>query len=177
MRMRYPRTVVLLAMLALTIVATVSTARAQTAVGTITQIQGGREHTARRPEYCGRAEYAHSAARQITTQPGASLTIGWSINSSLQPARARRSPIDESVLVNGVGAPSKVGLLGGKLHTLIVGAMRGSTTTFEVHTSQRNRSGSRNRMDYRLRRGNPLATRTSTRTAPSSPTSTYRMAR
>ena len=38
------------------------------------------------------------------------------------------------MLVNGVGAPSKVGLLGGDLHTVIVGAMRGPSTTFEVHT-------------------------------------------
>jgi len=40
MRMGFPRTLALLAMLALTLVATVSTARAQNSVGTITQIQG-----------------------------------------------------------------------------------------------------------------------------------------
>ena len=37
-------------------------------------------------------------------------------------------------MVNGFGAPSKIGLLGGKIHSLIVGAMRGPTTTFEIHT-------------------------------------------
>ena len=42
--------------------------------------------------------------------------------------------IDESMVVNGVGAPSKVGLAEGALHSVIKGAMRGSTTTFEVHT-------------------------------------------
>ena len=42
--------------------------------------------------------------------------------------------IDDSVLVNGVGAPSKVGVLGGDLHSTIVGAMRGPSTTFEVQT-------------------------------------------
>ena len=36
--------------------------------------------------------------------------------------------------MNGVGAPSKVGLLQGDLHSIIVGAMRGSSTTFEVNT-------------------------------------------
>ncbi len=38
------------------------------------------------------------------------------------------------MLVNGVGAPRQVGLLGGELHAVINGAMRGSSTTFEVHT-------------------------------------------
>jgi len=67
-------------------------------------------------------------------EANASLTIGLVDNSSLQLGESSTLTIDESVLVNGVGAPSKVGLLGGDLHTLILGAMKGSSTTFEVHT-------------------------------------------
>src|SRR4029077_21259033 len=134
MRMRHPRTLTLLATLVMTIVATVSTARAQNTVGTITQLQGVaniQRGAANIPAAPNMPIMLHD---RITTQAGASLTIGLVDNSSLQLGSSATLSIDESVLVNGVGAPSKVGLLGGKLHSLIVGAMRGSTTTFEVHT-------------------------------------------
>ena len=71
---------------------------------------------------------------QITTQADGSLTIGLVDNSSLQLGASSTITIDNSVLVNGVGAPSRVGLLNGDLHTVILGAMRGSSTTFEVNT-------------------------------------------
>jgi len=132
--MRYPRTLTLFAILALTIVATFSTAGAQTTVGTITQLQGVANIQRGALNIAAAPNLPILLHDRITTQPGASLTIGLVDNSSLQLGSAATLSIDESVLVNGVGAPSKVGLLGGKLHTLIVGAMRGSTTTFEVHT-------------------------------------------
>ena len=71
---------------------------------------------------------------RIVTGAGGSLTIGLVDNSSLQLGESSTITIDDSVLVNGVGAPSKVGLLGGDLHTVILGAMRGSSTTFQVNT-------------------------------------------
>jgi hypothetical protein len=132
--MRYARNLTLFAMLALTIVATVSTAGAQTTVGTITQLQGVANIQRGALNIAAALNVPILLHDRITTQSGASLTIGLVDNSSLQLGSAATLSIDESVLVNGVGAPSKVGLLGGKLHTLIVGAMRGSTTTFEVHT-------------------------------------------
>lgn len=132
--MRYPRTLTLFAILALTIVATFSTAGAQTTVGTITQLQGVANIQRGALNIAAAPNLPILLHDRITTQPGASLTIGLVDNSSLQLGSSATLSIDESVLVNGVGAPSKVGLLGGKLHTLIVGAMRGSTTTFEVHT-------------------------------------------
>ena len=132
--MRYPRILTLFAILALTIVATFSTAGAQTTVGTITQLQGVANIQRGALNIAAAPNLPILLHDRITTQPGASLTIGLVDNSSLQLGSAATLSIDESVLVNGVGAPSKVGLLGGKLHSLIVGAMRGSTTTFEVHT-------------------------------------------
>src|SRR5712672_4798024 len=132
--MRYPKTLTLFAMLALTIVATFSTAGAQTTVGTITQLQGVANIQRGALNIAAAPNLPILLHDRITTQPGASLTIALVDNSSLQLGPSASLSIDESVLVNGVGAPSKVGLLGGKLHSLIVGAMRGSTTTFEVHT-------------------------------------------
>ncbi len=132
--MRYPRTATLIAMLALAMLAMVPTARAQNTVGTITQIQGVANIQRGAQNLVVVTNMPVLLHDRIVTQPGASLTIGLLDNSSLQLGSSATLSIDESVLINGVGAPSKVGLLGGKLHSLIVGAMRGSTTTFEVHT-------------------------------------------
>jgi len=111
-------------------------ARAQTAqnVGTITQLTGAasvQRGTAALPAALNMPVQLHD---RITTQPNASLTIGMIDNSSLQLGSQATLVIDDSMVVNGTAAPSKVGLLGGSLHSLIVGAMRGSSPTFEVHT-------------------------------------------
>ena len=132
--MRYPFTAIMIAMVALMIVAIVPAARAQTTVGTITQIQGVANIQRGALNVVVAPNMPVMLNDKITTQPGATLTIGLVDNSSLQLGSDSAITIDESVLVNGVGAPSKVGLLNGKLHSVIVGAMRGSTTTFEVHT-------------------------------------------
>ncbi len=121
----------------LTLVAAVLAAHAQNAqntVGTITQLQGVasiQRNGATTPAMVNEAVMLHD---KIVTDPNASLTIGLVDNSFLQLSASTTLTIDESVLVNGVGAPSKVGLVEGTLHSVINGAMRGSTTTFEVHT-------------------------------------------
>jgi ferric-dicitrate binding protein FerR (iron transport regulator) len=124
----------LIATFAFTMVAIVPAARAQTTIGTITQIQGVANIQRGALNLVAAPNIPVMLNDKITTQPGATLTIGLVDNSSLQLGSDSAMTIDESVLVNGVGAPSKVGLLNGKLHSVIVGAMRGSTTTFEVHT-------------------------------------------
>ena len=121
-----------LAMLA--IVAVVPAAQAQNTVGTITQIQGTANIQRKGATIAVVPNLPVMLHDQITTDANASLTIGLVDNSSLQLGAASTITIDESVLVNGVGAPSKVGLLNGDLHTVILGAMRGSSTTFEVNT-------------------------------------------
>ncbi len=118
----------------LTVVAAGSAAHAQNTVGTITQLQGVaniQRNGATMPATLNEPVMLHD---KIVTNPDASLTIGLVDNSFLQLTASTTLTIDESVLVNGVGAPSKVGLLAGDLHSVINGAMRSSSTTFEVHT-------------------------------------------
>ena len=118
----------------LTFVAAVPAAHAQNTVGTITQINGAAT-VQRAGATIGAAPNMPVVLHdKIVTEANASLTIGLVDNSSLQLGASSTLTIDESVLVNGVGAPSRVGLLGGHLHSVIVGAMRGSSTTFEVNT-------------------------------------------
>jgi FecR protein len=133
--MRYFKAATLIATLTLMLVAaTVPAARAQTTIGTITQVQGAANIQRGAQNIAVVANLPVEVHDKIVTQPGASLTIGLVDNSALQIGENATVMIDESVLVNGFGAPSKVGLLNGKLHSLIVGAMRGRTMTFEVHT-------------------------------------------
>jgi len=118
----------------LTIVAAVPAAHAQNTVGTITQITGSATVARTGATIGAAANMPVMLHDQIVTGPGASLTISMVDNSSLQLGASSTLTIDDSTLVNGVGAPSKVGLLQGSVHSLIVGAMRGSSTTFEVNT-------------------------------------------
>lgn len=125
------------ALAVLTIVAAISlapAAHAQNTVGTITQLNGVghiERNGATTPAVLNEPVLLHD---KISTDPNSSLTIGLVDNSYMQLTASTTLTIDESVLVNGVGAPTKVGLLGGDLHSVIAGAMRGTSSGFEVHT-------------------------------------------
>ena len=116
------------------IVAAVPAAHAQNTVGTITQMQGTANIQRAGATIAVAQNMPVMLHDKIVTDANSSLTIGLVDNSSMQLGPASTITIDNSVLVNGVGAPSNVGLLGGDVHSIIVGAMRGSSTTFEVHT-------------------------------------------
>ena len=118
----------------LTIAAVVPAAHAQSTVGTIVQIQGAANIQRNGATIVAAQNMPIMLHDTIATQPNSSLTIGLVDNSSLQLGASSTITIDDSVMVNGVGAPSKVGLLGGDLHSVIVGAMKASSSTFEVHT-------------------------------------------
>jgi hypothetical protein len=116
-------------------IALVSPAHAQNTVGTITQITGAASIQRAGATIAAAQNMPVLLHDKIITQKDASLTISMVDNSSLQLSPSTTITIDESYLVNGVGAPSKVGLLGGTLHAVINGAMRSTTATaFEVHT-------------------------------------------
>ena len=121
-----------LAMLAITTIA--STAHAQSTVGTITQLAGTANIQRAGATIAATPNMPVMLHDRVATDANGSLTISLVDNSSLQLGASSTMVIDESVIVNGVGAPSKVGLLGGDLHTVILGAMRGSSTTFQVNT-------------------------------------------
>lgn len=72
---------------------------------------------------------------KVNTGANSFLTISMLGGSAMTLSSNSSLSIDESQNIGGAEAPSKVGLLGGRLHTLIVGAMRtGSPNAFEVHT-------------------------------------------
>ena len=116
----------------LAIVLGVSTANAQSTVGTVTQVKGAasiQRGTASVPVVPNLPVQLHD---KIVTQPDASVTVGLIDNSSIQLGPSTTLSIDESTAINGIGAPSKMTLLGGSIHTVIVGAMKGHP--YEVRT-------------------------------------------
>lgn len=132
--MSFSRTIAFLGLMMLTFVASIPSAHAQSTVGTITQVQGVaniERNGATTPATMNEPVMVHD---KISTGPDSSLTIGMVDNSFMQMTASSTLTIDDSMLVNGVGAPSKVGLLSGDLHSVIQGAMRSSSTSFEVHT-------------------------------------------
>ncbi len=135
-RLIHPRLVslVVLTILTLTIMVGIPAANAQSTVGTITQVQGVANIQRGAANIVVAPNLPVQLHDRIVTQPGASVTIGLVDNSSLQLGPSSTLTMDESVAINGVGAPSKVGLLGGSLHSVIVGAMRGSSPALQVQT-------------------------------------------
>src|SRR5260221_14534655 len=132
--MKFSRIMSLLMLAMLTIVAAAPAAHAQNTVGTIVQLQGAANIQCNGATIAAVPNMPIMLHDQITTQADGSLTIGLVDSSSLQLGASSTITIDNSVMVNGVGAPSRVGLLNGDLHTVVLGAMRGSSTTFEVNT-------------------------------------------
>ena len=111
------RITALFAVAMLTIVTAVPAAHAQNTVGTITQLQGVANIQRNGATIAAAQNMPVMLHDKIVTEPNASLTIGMVDNSSLQLGASSTLTIDESVMVNGVGAASKVGLLGGTLHS------------------------------------------------------------
>jgi hypothetical protein len=123
-----------LGLMLLCIAALAPAAGAQNTVGTITQLQGTANIQRNGATVAAVPNLPIMLHDKIVTDASGSMTIGLVDNSSLQLGPSTTLTIDNSVLVNGVGAPSQVGLLGGHLHSIIVGAMRGSSTAFQVNT-------------------------------------------
>ena len=133
-RLTFVRLAALLALATVLMAAAEPAAYAQNTVGTITQVSGTANILRGGSNLAAAKNMPILLHDRLTTQAGSSVTIGMIDSSSLQLGQNGILTIDDSMLVNGVGAPRQVGLLGGQLHALINGAMRGSSTTFEVHT-------------------------------------------
>jgi len=121
-----------LAVLALT--AGRSTAWAQNTVGTVMELKGS-AHVERGgntlPITAGMPLLLHD---KIVTDPDSEVVVGVLDNSRLTIEASTTLTIDESVVVGGQSAPTKVGLLKGTLHSLVLGELRTARGGFEVHT-------------------------------------------
>lgn len=132
--MKCSRIASLLVLAMLAIVTAVPAARAQQTIGTVSQMQGTANIQRNGATIAATPNLPIVLHDKVATDANSTITVALVDNSALKLGPSSTLTFDESVLVNGVGAPSKVGLLVGHLHSLIVGAMRGGSATFQVNT-------------------------------------------
>jgi hypothetical protein len=71
---------------------------------------------------------------QLSTSPDGTMTLGFPNGTSLTLSGATTISIDDSTEVDGKPAPSRVTLLGGKLHTNVPDKATGAAHTIEIDT-------------------------------------------
>ncbi len=107
--------------------------RADDSVDTVTQINGSAEIErggATLPAQQGTPVKVHD---KVTTQPGASVTLGFGDGSSMALAGSTSIAIEDTAAANGQMVPSRVTLISGDIHT-IVPDKTGQPHSIEVNT-------------------------------------------
>jgi hypothetical protein len=104
------------------------------AVGTVTEVKGTAQLEragATSPLATGTALMLHD---KIVTGADSEVVVSIVDKSQLTIGPATTMTIDDSAVVDGQPAPTKVGLLKGTLRSLILGELRSAAGGFEIHT-------------------------------------------
>lgn len=118
-----------------------ATARAEDAVGSVTQISGDAQIErggAKLPVDEGTVVKVHD---KLTTQPGASLTLGFGDGSSIALSPNTSIAIEDSTTTNGQTLPSRVTLLSGDIRTIVPDRTTGHQHSIEVDTPNTKETG------------------------------------
>lgn len=110
-----------------------TTVRADDTVGTVTQVSGSAQIQragATLPAQQGTVVKVHDT---VTTQPDASVTLGFSDGSSMALSGNTSIAIADTAAANGQMVPSRVTLISGDIHT-IVPDKTGQPHSIEVNT-------------------------------------------
>ncbi len=108
-------------------------ARADDSVGSIPQITGSAQIQRGGATLAAQQGTPVKVHDQVTTQPDASLTLGFGDGSSMALNGGTSVAIEDSTTMNGQTLPSRVTLINGKIHT-IVPDKAGQPHSIEVDT-------------------------------------------
>jgi hypothetical protein len=111
-----------------------SPACADDSVGSVTQISGSAQIQrggATLPAQQGTPVMLHD---KVSTQPDASLTLGFADASSLALSGGTSIVIEESTTANGQAVASRVTLISGDIHTIVPDKTTGQLHRIEVNT-------------------------------------------
>ena len=111
-----------------------STVRADDSVGTISQLSGAAQIQRGGATLAAQQGAALKLHDTVTTQPDASVTLGFGDGSSVALSGSTSVAIEESTVVNGQSVPSRVTLISGDIHT-IVPDKEGRPHSIEVNTA------------------------------------------
>jgi hypothetical protein len=133
-RIAKPSIAILVAGLMIGMLSAGSSARADDSVGSVTQISGSAQIQrggATLPAQQGMSVMLHD---KVTTQPDASLTLGFADASSLALSGGTSIVIEESATANGRAVASRVTLISGDIHTIVPDKTTGQQHRIEVNT-------------------------------------------
>ena len=111
-----------------------SSALADQSVGSVSQISGSAQIQragATLPAQQGTSVMLHD---KVSTQPDASLTLGFADASSLALSGGTSIVIEESTTANGQAVASRVTLISGDIHTIVPDKTTGQQHRIEVNT-------------------------------------------
>jgi hypothetical protein len=111
-----------------------SDARADESVGSVSQVSGSAQIQrggATMPAQRGTPVMLHD---KVSTQPDASLTLGFADGSSLALSGGTSIVIEESTNSNGQAVASRVTLISGDIHTIVPDKTTGQQHRIEVNT-------------------------------------------
>lgn len=109
--------------------------RADDSVGTVTQVGGSAQIQrggATLPAQQGTPVKVHDT---VTTQPGASMTLGFSDGSSIALSGDTSIAIEDTTSMNGQTLPSRVTLISGDIHAIVPDKTTGQQHSLEVNTA------------------------------------------
>jgi hypothetical protein len=118
-----------------------ATARADDSVGSVTEITGDAQIErggTKLPVDEGMVVKVHD---KLTTQPGASLTLGFGDGSSIALSANTSIAIEDSTTTNGQTLPSRVTLIRGDIHTIVPDRTTGHQHSIEVDTPNTKETG------------------------------------
>ena len=96
-----------------------STVRADDSVGTISQLSGAAQIQRGGATLAAQQGAPLKLHDTVTTQPDASVTLGFGDGSSVALSGSTSVAIEESTVVNGQAVPSRVTLISGDIHTIV----------------------------------------------------------
>jgi hypothetical protein len=125
--------VAVIAAAAIGLLNTASTVRADDSVGTISQLSGAAQIQRGGATLAAQQGAPLKLHDTVTTQPDASVTLGFGDGSSVALSGSTSVAIEESTVVNGQPVPSRVTLISGDIHA-IVPDKAGQPHSIEVNT-------------------------------------------
>jgi len=111
-----------------------SPARADESVGSVTQISGVAQIQRGGATLAAQQGTPVMLHDKVTTQPDASLTLGFADASSLALSGGTSIVLEESTTANGQAVASRVTLISGDIHTIVPDKTTGQQHRIEVNT-------------------------------------------
>ncbi|MGC1397934.1 FecR domain-containing protein [Candidatus Binatus sp.] len=118
-----------------------SAVRADDSVGSVTQVSGSAQIQRGGATLAAQQGTPVKLHDEVTTQPGASVTLGFADGSSIALSGNTSIAIEDSAMVNGQTVPSRVTLINGDIHTIVPDKTTGQQHSIEVNTANSKATG------------------------------------